>query len=185
MIETTLFTALIMTIKFILVIIFHEIGHYLFFRLYNIHPSFAINSNGPILGNTKELFKLKPLQIYYIAGGGIVVGLIFLLVFFQDNLALLCVFVVAYFVGCLGDIQLIFKCNGLGLWSHESIGELMIKDYKKELKELITIKNEINVDGRKYYITRLEVEKNRREGEVVYFSDGKGYYLRRTEKGDD
>lgn len=76
------------TIKFILgvliVIIVHELGHYLAFRALRIKPKIKFRWWGIEIGD-KEVWEMKPLQVYIVAVAGILWGAIPLIIFTQNT----------------------------------------------------------------------------------------------------
>lgn len=113
-------------------ILFHELGHYLFYRFYGYKPSIAIKWWGIVLGeNLGKEVTLK--QLYIIAGSGIIMGLPFFLWSFQMQ--------IMYWFMCAIDlfimIQILFtgrKYKNMKIIEYEQI---VVKEYLKKRPKIL------------------------------------------------
>ena len=100
---------IIRLIFILLVIFFHEVGHWVFYKMFDSKTRFKFEGLDPVF-DTKT--KLNPNQKFFVYFGGIFFGLVvlaFYSVFFEPSLFETLSWIGAYIIGCLWDIEGIEK----------------------------------------------------------------------------
>ncbi len=126
-----------LVIWFIPLLILHELGYYVAYRYYNIKPKLKLGWWGVSIGEQKDCFKLTPYQLSIIAMSGIVSGFIYTIFFFNNY------YTVIYVLMCGVDFYNLFFLMKF-LKSKKNIGDIIIRNYKKEIIKLMKMKNGIS-----------------------------------------
>lgn len=125
---------------FLIVVIVHELGHYVGFRLFGHKPKIRFTWFGIVIGENCVM-KLTPIQLYAVSFFGIIAGVPIVMF---DNILLL-----AYLISCSIDItNMIFvigmKAKHMKKPLYESNLDTAIEEYQKHSKHYVT-KNYIKI----------------------------------------
>lgn len=114
-------------IWFIPVLIIHEFGHYVGYRIFGIRPKITFKWWGISIGESKDFFKLNPPQFFIIVWMGVMAGFIYTIPF-QNYLVLV--------YGMMSFIDIMHMINVLKGWKWKSsYGDFVIYDLKKTISE--------------------------------------------------
>jgi len=108
----------------ILVVIAHELGHYLAFRMFGQKPKVYLEWFGLSVGNEVNVFSLAPKQLFIVDVVGILSGWILVKLLFQGAAANF-----VYLVICSGDFVQMIVCTQL----HQHDKASMLGAVKKQL----------------------------------------------------
>lgn len=121
------------------VIILHELGHYLAYRLFKIKPKLKFHWWGITVGSEEDGFRLSPLKTWVILWAGMLSGYFYTILFNNQF------YLFIYFIFCVQDGYNVYHTMLASYKKYKNMGLYAIDLYRKEYEKMIETKKRLGL----------------------------------------